>query len=294
MAFITEEVKTSLNLTDEQLNGLTPLLNDYIANVKNDFSKTANQNAEGILNGAALKVAEITKVQRNQGEKIADYILRANNEFNSSIKSDYESKKLDYETKLKEFDGAKGQKEELEKAKSELDEAKKKLADFDLLKEKADKFEETSQKLSQLKLDIAFRDVMPNFPDTANKYEVEAKWGNFKKNILEKYTIELVDAEPIAIDKENEHKRLKLKELVEKDEELTKLAQGREQRGTGASTKDKEKIDGVPFDVPKGATTEERSKAIQEYLFTQGIDKTSSKYSTEFAKYNELILKKGK
>lgn len=120
MAFITEEVKTSLNLTDEQLNGLTPLLNDYIANVKNDFSKTANQNAEGILNGAALKVAEITKVQRNQGEKIADYILRANNEFNSSIKSDYESKKLDYETKLKEFDGAKGQKRNLKKQNQNL------------------------------------------------------------------------------------------------------------------------------------------------------------------------------
>lgn len=294
MEFITQEIKTSLGLSEEQVAGLTPLYNDHIATVKNEFSKSANENAEGILNGAALKVAEATKVQRNQGEKIADYILRANNEFSVSLKSDLETKKAEYEQKLKDFKGDDATKEELQKAKSELDEAKKKLADFDTLKDKADKYEEATQTLSRLKLDFAFRDVKPKFPDTANPYEVAAKWDKFEKSVLEKYIIELVDNEPIAIDKENEHKRLKLKELVEKDEELTKLTQGREQRGTGAKAGEKDKIDGVPFDVPKGATTEERSKAIQEYLTTQGIDKTSSSYATEFAKYNKLILEKGK
>jgi hypothetical protein len=294
MEFITEEVKTSLGLNDDQIAGLTPLFNDHIAGVKNEFSKSANDNAEGILNGAASKVAEVTKVPRNQGEKIADYILRANNEFSSSLKSDLEAKKAEYEQKLKDFKGDDATKEELQKAKSELDLAKQKLADYDDLKLKADQFEETSQTLSKLKLDIAFRDVKPNFPDTANPYEVKAKWDAFVQSVLEKYIIEIVDGEPMAIDKENEHKRSKLIDLVQKDEEIAKLSQGRDQRGTGGSPKDKEKIDGVPFEVPKETTTEERSKAIQDYLLTQGIDKTSKQYSSEFAKYNELILKKGK
>ena len=296
MEFITEEVKTSLGLNDDQIAGLTPLFNDHIAVVKNEFSKSANENAERIVDGVIKSTQERFKVtlERNQGEKHADYLQRLSVYALENVKSDYESKKAEYEQKLKDFKGDDATKEELQKAKSELDEAKKKLADFDDLKSKADQFEEATQTLSKLKLDIAFRDVKPTFPDTANPFEVKARWEAFEKSVLDKYIIEIVDGEPMAIDKENEHKRLKLKELVEKDQELTKLAQGREQRGTGAKPGEKEKIDGVPFEVPKDASTEERSKSIQEYLLTQGIDKTSPKYASEFAKYNQLILKKGK
>ena len=294
MEFITEEVKTSLGLTDDHIAGLTPLFNEHIAGVKKEYDQTAHQNAEGILNGAAQKIAEVTKVQRNQGEKIADYILRANGEYNSSLKSDLERAKSEYEQKLKDFKGDDATKAELDKAKAELDEAKKKLADFDVLKDKADKYEEATQTLSKLKLDVAFQKVKPSFPETANPFEVKARWEAFEKNVLDKYIIELVDGEPVAIDKENEHKRSSLKELVEKDEEITKLTQGRAQGGTGAKPGEKLKIEGVPFDVPKGATTEERSKLIQEYLATKGIDKVSPNYATEFAKYNKLIVEQGK
>ena len=294
MEFITEEVKTSLGLTDEQVAGITPLYNDHIAVVKNDVSKTANENAERMLHGAAVKIEESTKVQRNQGEKIADYILRANEAYNSTLKSEYEQKKAEYEQKVKDFKGDEATKAELNKAKEDLDLAKQKLADYDVLKEKAEKYDQAEQTLSKLKLDVAFKDVKPSFPDTANSYEVAAKWDAFVQGVLDKNVIEIVDGEAIAIDKENEHKRSKLKELVEKDEELTKLLQGRRQEGTGAKPGEKLKIEGVPFEVPKGSTSEERSKAIQEYLLTQGIDKTSSNYATEFSKYNSLILKQGK
>lgn len=294
MEFITEEVRTSLGLTDDHIAGLTPLFNNHIAEVKKGYDQTAHQNAEGILNGAAQKIAEVTKVARNQGEKVADYILRANGEYNSSLKSDLEKAKSDYEQKLKDFKGDDATKAELDKAKADLDEAKKKLADFDVLKDKADKYEEATQILSKLKLDVAFQKVKPSFPETANPFEVKARWEDFEKNVLDKYIIELVEGEPIAIDKENEHKRSSLKELVEKDEEITKLTQGRAQGGTGAKPGEKLKIEGVPFEVPKNATTEERSKLIQEYLATKGINKVSPNYATEFSKYNNLILKQGK
>ena len=116
-------------------------------------------------------------------EKVADYILRANGEYNSSLKSDLERAKYEYEQKLKDFKGDDATKAELDKAKAELDEAKKKLADFDVLKDKADKYEEATQTLSKLKLDVAFQKVKPSFPETANPFEVKARWEAFEKNV---------------------------------------------------------------------------------------------------------------
>jgi len=294
MEFITEEVKTSLGLTEEQINGLTPVYNEHIATQKQGWDLKANENAEGILNGAASKISEVTKVGRNQGEKIADYIVRASSEHLSSLQSDLTTKKAEYEQKLKDFKGDDATKEELQKAKDELDKAKQTLATFDEIKAKADKLEPLETEYKTMKLQIAFQSVKPNFPDTVNSYEAKAKWDDFVKGITDKNTIELVDGEAIVIDKENEHKRSKLKELVEKDEELTKLMQGRNQGGTGGKPTDKEKIDGVPFEVPKNASSEERSKAIKEYLLKDGIAITSPEYSKKFAEYNSIILSGGK
>jgi len=294
MEFITEEVKTSLGLTEEQINGLTPVYNEHIATQKQGWDLKANENAEGILNGAASKISEVTKVGRNQGEKIADYIVRASSEHLSSLQSDLTTKKAEYEQKLKDFKGDDATKEELQKAKDELDKAKQTLATFDEIKAKADKLEPLETEYKTMKLQIAFQSVKPNFPDTVNSYEAKAKWDDFVKGITDKNTIELVDGEAIVIDKENEHKRSKLKDLVEKDEELTKLMQGRKQDGTGGKPTDKVKVDGVPFEVPKDASSEERSKAIKEYLLKEGIAITSPEYSKKFAEYNSIILAGGK
>jgi hypothetical protein len=294
MEFITEEVKTSLGLSEEQINGLTPVYNDHIATQKQTWDLKANENAEGILNGAATKISEVTKVARNQGEKVADYIVRAGNEHFSTLKNELEVAKSEYAQKLKDFKGDDATKEELQKAKDELDKAKQTLATFDDIKAKADKLEPLETEYKTMKLQIAFQSVKPNFPETVNSYEAKAKWDDFVKGITDKNTIELVDGEAIVIDKENEHKRSKLKDLVEKDEEITKLLQGRNQGGTGGKPTEKVKIDGVPFEVPQNASSEERSKAIKDYLLKEGIALTSPEYSKKFSEYNTLILSGGK
>jgi hypothetical protein len=294
MEFITDEVKTSLGLSEEQINGLTPLYTDHFANKQKEWDNKANENAEGILNGAVSKIVEVTKVTRNQGEKVADYIVRANETHLSTLKTELETAKSDYAQKLKDFKGDDATKAELQKAKDELDKAKQTLANFDEIKAKADKYDETSQALSGLKLQVAFQGVKPNFPDTVNPYEAKAKWDEFVKGVQDKYTIELVDGEAVCKDKENEYKTAKLSDLVSTNEDLTKLLQGRQQTGAGGKPIEKTKIDGVPFEVPKNATTDERSTAIKEYLLKGGIAVTSPDYSQKFAELNTKIIEGSK
>lgn len=294
MDFLTQEIVTELGLTETQVNSIKEKGINYVAELKQGWDNKANENAEGILNGAITKIVETTKVQRNQGEKIADYILRANNEFSSTLKSEYEEKKAEYDQKLKDFQGDEVTKAELKKAKEDLDLAKQTLANFDDIKAKADRLEPLETEYKNMKLQIAFQSVKPNFPETVNSYEAKAKWEEFISGVQNKYTIELVEGVAICKDKENEYKTVKLNELVEKDDELTKLTQGRVQQGTGGKQIDKVKIDGVPFDVPKGASSEERSKLIQEHLLKEGIAKTSHEYAKKFKEFNDLILKGGK
>lgn len=294
MDFITAEVKTSLGLTDEQIKGLTPVYQEHFATKQKEWDTKANENAEGILDGAISKIVETTKVPRNQGEKVADYIERAGNTHLVNLKTDLENAKLEYDKKLKDFKGDDATKAELDAAKAELDKAKQTLANFDEIKAKADKYEPLETEYKNMKLQIAFQSVKPNFPETVNPYEAKAKWEEFINGVQGKYTIELVEGEAICKDKENEYKTIKLSELVSKDEELSKLAQGRAQGGTGGKQVEKVKVEGVPFEIAKGATSEERSKAIQGHLLKEGIAKTSPEYAKKFKEIHDLILKGGK
>lgn len=288
MEFLTEEVIAELGITPEQLTKLNEKGNDYIADLKKDLGKTANDNAEKILEGAIAKIVETTKVTRNQGEKIADYVQRASESHLSSLKTDLETAKAEYNQKVKDFKGDEATKAELDKAKDELDKAKQQLADFDTIKEKAEKYETTVGELSGLKLQVAFQSVKPNFPDTVNEYEAKAKWDSFIADVKNKYTIELVDGEAVCKDKENEYKTIKLKDLVDKDEAISLLMQGRKQEGTKTTPKDFMKVEGVPFDVPKDATSESLTKLVREYLASQNIAVTSKDYTTKFQEiYNK-------
>lgn len=289
MDFITEEVKTKLNLTDEAIAELTPLYENKVADLKKEFGETANTNAEKIIEGAVKSTEEATGVKREVGEKNADYLKRVGSVYLATLKTEVEQLKTEYQTKLKEFKGDEATSKELQEVKEALDLAKQTLADYDSVKEKASKYDETAEQLSGLKLQVSFQSVKPSFPDTVNEYEAKAKWDIFVNGVREKYNIELVEGEAIAIDKENEHKRTKLKDLVDKDEELIKLLQGRNQQGMGANQKDLKKVEGVPFDVPKDATSEERSKLIKDYLISQNVPVTSQEYSTKFAELNTKI-----
>lgn len=292
---LTKEVIEAAKLTEDQVKAVSEFGKDYIANEKktleDQFSGKANENAEKIIGGAAAKVEETTKIKRNEGEKIADYLQRVSTEFLTGKQSELDQLKKDYEDKIKNVKDAGTLKDEFEKMKLEKDEILKKYADYDELKEKATKADEYGKQLSGLKLEVAFNGVKPSFPDTVNTYEAKAKWDEFKKRVLEKYDIELVDNEPMAISKENKFKTVKLSELVTKDETISALAQGRQQSGTGGKEKPMTKIEGVPFDVPENATTAEISKLVREHVVKTIKDVTSKEYAKQFAEIFGKIKK---
>jgi hypothetical protein len=293
MEFITQEVATTLSLSPEQIAGITPLYDGHLANLKKEWDGKANTNAEGIINGALSKINEVTKVARLEGEKAADYITRAGLASISEQKTNVSALELEYQNKLKEFKGDEATKLELQNAKTELDNAKKILADFDNIKAKADKYDETEQTLSKLKLQVSFSNVKPKFPDIVNAYEAKAKWEEFKNSVLEKYEIQLVDGEAIAVDKTNNYTNIKLSELVKNDKNITELLAERQQAGTGARASGNDKsIEGLPFKVPQDAktNTSERAKVISEQLTKEGIAVLDPNYTKKFAEYNLKIM----
>lgn len=295
MDFLTEDLQKEHNITPEQLAVLKPLYDNDIATKQKEWDGKANTNAESILAGAA-KYAQskfgVTE-ERQQGEKYGDYLNRIADKGLESRKAEVETAKAEYAQKLKDFKGDEATKAELDKAKEELDKAKQTLANFDEIKGKADKYDEASENLKGLKLEVAFTNVKPNFPDTVNAYEAKAKWDDFKKAVLEKHTIELVDGVAMAIDKENQYKTVKLSDLVVADKDLEELTKGRQQGGTGAKSQGKDiKVEGLNFDVPENAKTEtkERAKVIREQLAKENINPTDAAYASKFAEYNKKIM----
>ena len=176
MDFLTQEIIEKAGLTEDQLATIKPIGESYIADLKKSWDGKANDNAEGILSGAAAKVAENTNIHRNTGEKIADYIARAGNEF---ITTSLSSAKSEYEQKLKDFDGNNATKAELDAAKIKLDDAQKRLAEVEPLLDKANKYDDLATKYDTMKIQNAFGSVKPSFSADANTYEVKAKWQDF-------------------------------------------------------------------------------------------------------------------
>jgi len=284
MEFLNEEVVSKAGLTPEQIEAIKPAAEGYIADLKKQWDGKANSDAEGIINGALSKIIETTKIDRKVGEKAADYIARVSEEHLSSKRSEIETAKLQYEQKLKEFKGDEATKAELDAAKAKLDDAQKKLADYDVLKAKAEKLDPLETEYKSMKMQVAFSSVKPTFPENVNPYESKAKWEDFVKDVQSKYTIELVDGEAMAIDKENQYKQVKLKDLLAADKNITELAQGRKQEGVGAKVAKAQKIEGVPFDVPEGSTRPQIRQMLQDHLIAkEGLKSTSQEYSKRFA-----------
>lgn len=290
MDFLTQEVIEKAGLTEDQLATIKPVADSYIADLKKSWDGKANENAEGVLAGAANKVAETTKINRNTGEKIADYIARAGSEY---VNTTLSSAKAEYEQKLKDFDGNNATKAELDAAKAKLDEAQRKLAELEPLAEKAGKYDELATKYDSMKLQTAFTSVKPSFSSEANEYEVKAKWQEFVDGVQAKYKIEMVDGEAVAIDKENEYKQTKLKDLVNADENIKGLITGRQQAGSGAKTIKAKPIEGIPFEISESANSSEIRKSMVDYLTTkEGLSVTSAEYSKRFAELWAKIPKK--
>lgn len=290
---LTQDFIESNGLEANQVEAITKYIDSEVKpSIKKEYDGVANTNAEGILTGASkyAKDAFGVDLERDQGEKFGDYLKRISDAGLSSRISDLKNKESELEDKLKNFKGSSELKEKYEEQLSKNDELLKQLAELEPLKGLDEKYKAASEQLSGLKLNVAFNSVKPNFPDTVNAYEAKAKWDSFKNEVLSNYTIELVDNEPIAIDKDNEHKRKPLKELLEGNSELGDLLKTRQQSGTGAKSADLMDVEGVPFKVPKGATSEEQSKIVREHL----VEKLGSSLHPDFSKEMVDLLTKVK
>lgn len=287
----TKEFIEEHGLQDEQINAVKSYYEkEILPNVKKEFDGLANKNAEGILDGASRYAREKlgVDVERNQGEKYADYIQRVTDAHFSSKQSEIEKRQEEIELKLKNFKGADSLKGALEEEKQKNDDLLKQIAELEPLKGLDVKYQEATEKLTNMQKEIAYNGVKPSFPDTANKFEVDAKWNAWKKSVEEKYNIQIVDGKPIAVDKENIHKQVELSELLAQNEEITQLLQGREQKGTGGKPASMVDVDGVPFKVPQDADSIEISKLVREHL----IKELGDPYHPEYAKkFQELLVK---
>jgi hypothetical protein len=204
-------------------------------------------------------------------------------------------KEIDLDKKIKEGGSDEKLKAELEKTQGLLDGFKQKAATFDEWEAAGykDKYETVTKDLSGLKLQVAYQKVKPAFPETVNKYEANAKWNEFVSGINEKYTIELDESnEPWCVDKENEHKKVKLNSLVEKDKTISELSKGRSATGLN-SGKTNIKVDGLPFSIPENASKKEIEKAVKEHITgSEGISFLNSKYPTRFAELYKIATEK--
>jgi len=297
---ITEEFKEKHNLSDEQIAAV----NEYIEQVETptiqkQFNDKANKDAEAILDGAAKAVERVTGVKREKGQKIADYFTTAGSSYVDNTlakeKENLEAEKKRYEKAIKDG-GNDHLKEQLEETKNKLEELKKNEATYKELIEGdyKSKYEQLVENNKQLKDKTAFNMVKPSFPETVNKYEADAKWKEFESNISKEYNIVFDGDTPMAVSKENEYISKKLSDLVAKDETLSELLKGRQQRGTGARTGTK-KLEGVPFDLPDDNDPQKVRQAIADYVLeheAKGKGTASPEFAQAFAKYNVLIRQK--
>ena len=294
---ITEDFGTAAGLNPEQITAIQTEVNGFystqIADLKKQWDGKAHENAQGILSGAATPVEKATGIKRNEGEKLGDYFNRVGSEYLGTKQTEIDALKSDYESKLKEFEGGDALKSELNKTRADLDSALQKYADYDTLKETAEKYNPLAEKYSKLEHEVCFGSVRPNFPDTVNKYEAEAKYNAWKQSVEKDWEVRFEDGTAIAVNKENKYKIEDLKSLLEKDNDILELLKGRQQTGIGSKQVELSKIEGVPFDVPLEAKTDSsiRAKAINEYLQKQNIPHHSSEYAQKMKEYNLIIMR---
>ena len=288
---LSEEFIKNNGLTPEQATKINNFYStEVIPDLKKGWDGKANTDAEGILTGAAKYAAEKlgVTVEREQGEKYADYLQRISDLSIKSKLDAFSEKETELENKIKNFKGGDELKSQLDELKIKNDDLLKEIAKLEPLKGFDTKYENVQGELEQLKLSIGFDRVKPSFPESVNKYESAAKWSEFKNSVLQGHNIEIADNIAYAIDKENPHKKVKLSELVDADSAIQELLKGRHQNRNHAFSVDSKKVEGIPFEVPVGLASENQSKLVGEYLEKKLGSKLHSDYTSEF---RELLQK---
>tara|TARA_R110000782_G_scaffold76610_1_gene152417 strand:+ start:853 stop:1746 length:894 start_codon:yes stop_codon:yes gene_type:complete len=288
----TQEFITENGLSAEQVTAVTgQFTNEFIPNLKKEYDGVANTNAEGILTGASNYAKDKLgfELDRDQGEKYGDYLSRGFDFKFSSMQSALDSKQSELDNKLANFKGGDEYKLQLEGMKGNNDLLLQRIAKLEPLEGLDEKYQGATTELSKLKTEVAYSGVKPVFPNEVNKFEAKAQWDAFKSGIEAKYTIELVDGKPIAIDKENIHKTFDLQELVNQDKNISDLLKGRQQGGTGATEIDFTELEGIPFQVPKNATSEDLTLIVREHVLKEVSDITSKEYSKKFMELYQKV-----
>ena len=290
MEFTQEFIETN-GLTEEQVTAVKGFVStEIVPSLKKEFEGVANKNAEGILSGAS-KSASLkfgVELEREQGEKWADYLERISDSALSTRTQKLLDKETELEDKLKNFKGSDELKEKYEKQLKDNDDLLKKVAELEPLSGMDKLLAEKDQELVGLKRQVAFSGVKPKFPDTVNKYEADAKWNEFVKGFDDKYTLELIDGEAYGVDKENHHKKIRLSDVVQADTNINELLKGRQQSGTGAKPANFKKVEGLGFDIPENATSEDLSNVVREHLVAKLGSLTHKDFANQFKElYNK-------
>lgn len=292
MDFTPEQI-TEMGLSEDQVGKVQEVVGGNIATLKHEWDGKANENAEKILDGVSSSLT--TKFglseERQQGEKLADYIGRVSPMvIDSSVAKEKQAvtaklAELDEKLKKGSNDALQTQYEELQAKYDGLQAKEAQFADWEENDYKG-KWEQATQQLSQQTLDIAFGGIKPAFPDSVNEYEAKGRWNEFRANTEKTYNIEKGEGgEYVAIDKENPHKVVKLSDLVSKDEALSALTQGRVQNGLNSQQQQGDQtVEGIPFKVSKDMASVDVKTKVREYLSDKGYQKMSKQYSDEFAK----------
>lgn len=292
----TEDFVKENGFSEEQVQALTGYVAPKIDELKEELNGKALENAEGILDSVISTTQQKFEVElpREQGEKHADYLTRLNEHVLSGSKSEVERLKSDYETKLKEFKGGDALKSELDEIKGKYNTALEKYANYDEMKEKADQFESLSQSNAALTRQVSYNSVKPNFPDTIDPRIVRVEWSEFIERVEDKWIVgfDTEKNKAIATEKDNPKNIVELSSLVEKDDELNKLTEERQQSGSGTKPASKEVVEGVPFKVDIKAPMTEIHKEIRTHLEGKGLAVSSNQYGDEYAKILETITKK--
>lgn len=286
---LPKETVEQLGLNEEQVTAITSHVSqNYVPELRgaidNEYKEKGNKYANGIFDSVRGNFSKLTGVEINEGEKIVDYFSRAGQTYFENKTNELADLKTKYEETVKNGKGSEVLQGKITELETSLDTYKQKEAEYDAIIEGGwkEKYESEVTKRKQTTLDNAFISVKPKFPQSVDEFRAKHFYDEFRKEVESKYEIVKVEDEYVAIDKENEHKRFKLNDLVAKDENLSKLAQGRQQEGLGSTSGSDKTIQGLDFELKENATSGEISAAITKHLKSKGVDNASDDWAKQF------------
>lgn len=287
---LSKEIVDKHELSAEAVTAIQDSTVAHIADLKGEWDGKANEGAQGIIDDVIASTQKETgfALERTQGEKNAPFLKRYTEAYLdnklSGEKSALETSKGEYDEKVENFKGDESLKGEYDALKITHSDLQKKEADFDLLTKAGyeEKYNTLHAESETMREDIAFGTAKPIFSKDSNEYEVKSIWSSFIKGVKEKHHIVVVDGEGIAIDKDNEHKRFPLKDLVKGNEELTRLIDGRQQLPLDGKQTSYTDVEGVPFKVPVGADRAEIAALVEKQLLKDNIAVTHPEHSEKF------------